>query len=122
MLILASPSQTSIPPQRGHALVFVAWPDIFPAVTWHGGNSVTDLPALSIYNTTKDASRGGGLSMELQTVPVGKLRANPFNPRRTFEPTGDEDLSIKEMATQMKHDGVLQPLLVRPMDGGFQLA
>ena len=59
--------------------------------------------------------------MELQTVPVGKLRANPFNPRRTFEPTGDEDLSIKEMATQMKHDGVLQPLLVRPMDGGLAM-
>jgi ParB/RepB/Spo0J family partition protein len=60
--------------------------------------------------------------MELQTVPVGKLRANPFNPRRTFEPTGDDDLSIKEMASQMRHDGVLQPLLVRPTDGGFQLA
>src|SRR5437899_12922012 len=111
MLLLRSPWQTSIPP-LGRALVSEARPDIFPSVALRraDADTVTDLPALPLYNTPMDAFAGWSLSMELQTVPVGKLRANPFNPRRTFEPTSDEDLSIKEMAMQMKHDGVLQPI------------
>lgn len=49
-----------------------------------------------------------------RTVPIEKLRANPNQPRRTFT----ED-ALQELAASIKEKGVLQPLIVRPVDGGM---
>ena len=44
-----------------------------------------------------------------RTVPIEKLRPNPAQPRRDFQPEG-----LKELAKSIKEKGVLQPLIVRP--------
>jgi hypothetical protein len=60
--------------------------------------------------------------MRLEYVPIGKLRKNPFNPRRTFDPEGPDELRIENMADSIRKDGLLQPLIVRPQDGAFEVA
>ena len=52
----------------------------------------------------------------LAEVPVADIRPNPHQPRVHF----DEE-SLSELAASISQLGVLQPLLVRPVDGGFQL-
>ena len=49
-------------------------------------------------------------------VSVELIERNPFQPRREF----DKD-AILELAESMITHGVLQPLLVRPHNGGYQL-
>lgn len=52
----------------------------------------------------------------LANLPVGSIRANPAQPRRSF----DED-SLKTLADSLKRRGALQPIAVRPADGGYEL-
>ena len=49
----------------------------------------------------------------VQEIPIGELDPNPDQPRRTF----DEE-SIAQMADSIREQGVLQPLLVAPGNGG----
>lgn len=60
--------------------------------------------------------------LRLEYVSLGKLRKNPFNPRRTFDPSGDDTLKLEDMAQHIKKDGILLPVVVRPWNGGYQLA
>ena len=50
---------------------------------------------------------------ELRQLPVASIEVNPHQPRKNFD---DEALSA--LAESIKHSGVLQPLLVKPMIGG----
>jgi ParB family chromosome partitioning protein len=52
----------------------------------------------------------------LTNLPLDSIEKNPFQPRRVFD---DEKLS--EMAASIKERGLLQPILVRPVPGGYQL-
>ena len=49
----------------------------------------------------------------IQEIPVGELDPNPDQPRRTFSAE-----SISQLADSIREQGVLQPLLVAPADGG----
>ncbi|WP_170410849.1 ParB/RepB/Spo0J family partition protein [Ruegeria atlantica] len=46
-------------------------------------------------------------------VPIEKLRANPNQPRRTFQPE-----QLDELAASVKEKGIIQPLIVREVGGG----
>jgi ParB family chromosome partitioning protein len=48
----------------------------------------------------------------LRRVPVASIRPNPFQPRKAFN-----DESLKTLASSVKELGVLQPIIVRPVDG-----
>jgi ParB family chromosome partitioning protein len=50
---------------------------------------------------------------EAQTLQVGQIRPNPFQPRKDF-PASELD----ELARSIEENGLLQPLLVRPASGG----
>jgi ParB family chromosome partitioning protein len=52
----------------------------------------------------------------LRDLPVGQLRPNPYQPRRTF----DED-ALTELASSIRASGLLQPVVVRAAGDGFQL-
>jgi ParB family chromosome partitioning protein len=52
----------------------------------------------------------------LRDVPLQTIRPNPHQPRRFF----DED-GLKELSASISQIGVLQPILVRPADGGYEL-
>ena len=56
-------------------------------------------------------------SAGIMTIAVADLRANPRQPRSTFDETG-----INKLADSIRRSGVLQPVLVRPRaEGGFEL-
>ncbi len=48
----------------------------------------------------------------LRMVPVGSIRPNPFQPRKAFD-----DESLVTLAASIAELGVLQPIIVRPVEG-----
>lgn len=48
----------------------------------------------------------------LRMVPVGSIRPNPFQPRKAFD-----DESLTTLAASIAELGVLQPMIVRPVEG-----
>ncbi len=75
------------------------------------GKGITSLIPLA---ETAAADSGGPPS--LVEVPVADITPNPHQPRVHF----DEE-SLSELAASISQLGVLQPVLLRPVDGGFQL-
>jgi ParB family chromosome partitioning protein len=54
---------------------------------------------------------------EYRDLPVSLLTESTTNPRRTFE-----EAALKELATSIRTQGVLSPLLVRPLtENGFEI-
>ena len=54
---------------------------------------------------------------EYRNVPLSVLTESKTNPRRTFEP-----IALKELAESIRSQGVLSPLLVRPLtENGFEI-
>lgn len=49
-------------------------------------------------------------------ISVELIQRNPFQPRREFDPT-----AINELANSIRKHGVLQPLLVRAIESGYEL-
>ncbi len=49
-------------------------------------------------------------------APVAEIRPNPNQPRRAFEPA-----ALEELANSIREHGVIQPLVVRRVEGGFEL-
>ena len=58
--------------------------------------------------TTATASSEG----PLRKVLVGSIRPNPFQPRKSFS-----DESLQALASSIRELGVLQPIIVRPVEG-----
>ena len=56
----------------------------------------------------------GGLKFE--ELPTSAIRPNARQPRRSFPEAG-----IKELAASIREVGILQPLVVRSAEGGFEL-
>ncbi|KPK66292.1 MAG: hypothetical protein AMS21_02805 [Gemmatimonas sp. SG8_38_2] len=52
-------------------------------------------------------------SAESQQLPISELRPNPFQPRQAL---GRENLD--ELIASIRENGLLQPVVVRPVDGG----
>ena len=52
----------------------------------------------------------------VREIEVGRIRPNPSQPRQQF----DED-ALAELAESIRERGVLQPILVRPVDDGYEL-
>ncbi|MCB2228389.1 MAG: ParB/RepB/Spo0J family partition protein [Desulfarculaceae bacterium] len=64
----------------------------------------------------------GGLANEpgpgerVVELPLERLEPNPYQPRRLF----DKD-ALEALSDSIAEHGVLQPLVVRPVDGGYQV-
>lgn len=52
----------------------------------------------------------------VQQVPVAQLRASPLQPRQRFD-----DAASAELTASVAERGVLQPIVVRPVDGGYEV-
>jgi ParB family chromosome partitioning protein len=60
---------------------------------------------------------GGAGENDLLHLPVDAIHPNPRQPRRRFEPEATTNL-----ASSIRHQGVLQPVVVRPRaEGGYEL-
>ncbi|MCA8995342.1 MAG: ParB/RepB/Spo0J family partition protein [Planctomycetaceae bacterium] len=60
--------------------------------------------------------RDGAVRSELREIATTKITRSPFQPRKHFDPE-----AIGELASSIKEHGILQPLIVREIDKGFQL-
>lgn len=49
-------------------------------------------------------------------IPIDEIRANPFQPRRYFA-----EAPLAELVASIKEKGVIQPVLLRPVDGGYEI-
>ncbi|MSP38832.1 MAG: ParB/RepB/Spo0J family partition protein [Deltaproteobacteria bacterium] len=49
-------------------------------------------------------------------IAVDRITASPFQPRRSFD-----EAKIEELAVSIRNQGIIQPLVVRPMGDGYQL-
>ena len=54
--------------------------------------------------------------MRFEEVPVSAIRPNTHQPRRSFG-----DVGIKELAASIREVGILQPLVIRGTENGFEL-
>jgi ParB family chromosome partitioning protein len=70
------------------------------------------LDALIPGNSTASAHAGN----DLQDIPVARIRPNPFQPRREFDPA-----ELAELEASLKASGLLQPISVRRQGDGFEL-
>lgn len=62
---------------------------------------------------TREAAAASGALREL---PVSSIRANPLQPRTTFN-----EAELEDLARSIQASGLLQPVVVRPKDGGYEL-
>lgn len=67
-------------------------------------------------NTPGAASGSAAPASDLQRVPLGRIRANPFQPRREFDP---EELA--DLEASIKASGLLQPITVRRAGDAYEL-
>jgi ParB family transcriptional regulator, chromosome partitioning protein len=59
------------------------------------------------------AEEMGAHADDQRTVPLSALKASRFNPRRDFS-----DAQLDELAASIRERGLVQPLVVRPLNGG----
>ena len=69
-------------------------------------------------NQTGEASESSEayVPAEQDEIDVDLIERNPYQPRQEFEAD-----SLKELEGSIRQHGILQPLLVRPFDGAYQL-
>ena len=53
---------------------------------------------------------------EIVEIPLEELRANPYQPRKTFD-----DEALKELAESIKEHGVFQPIIVKKSVKGYEI-
>ncbi|NLM94956.1 MAG: ParB/RepB/Spo0J family partition protein [Firmicutes bacterium] len=53
---------------------------------------------------------------QVQQIQLDEIRPNPFQPRRTFD-----EASLEELSDSIRRQGVLQPVVVRPMGDSYEL-
>lgn len=53
---------------------------------------------------------------EVRSIPVHRIQPSPYQPRRRFDPE-----RLAELAVSIRQQGLLQPILVRPLGDQFEL-
>ena len=59
---------------------------------------------------------GSQVAGRLRDIPIDEIHANPAQPRKRFD-----QLALAALADSIRERGVLQPVIVRPVDGGYEL-
>lgn len=85
-----------------------------------GKANVPGAPTISSATSSAASSRGSSLGPQFgatyREVPVGQISPNPKQPRTVFDA---DDLA--ELVHSIKEFGLLQPIVVRPSEDGFEL-
>lgn len=63
----------------------------------------------------KDALKGK-VDTLVEKISMDSIRPNASQPRKTFDPKG-----LEELAQSIEEHGVIQPILVRPVEGGYEI-
>lgn len=71
----------------------------------------------SILPDTKDFEVNNTVTAAISTIPLKKIVANPYQPRKEFTPE-----ALEELAQSIRQQGIITPVTVRKMpDGTYQL-
>ena len=78
-------------------------------------------PTVSTYSpavvpTSEDEGLAEVPGAQFREIPVGEIRANAKQPRQVFDPE-----ALDELTLSIREFGVLQPIVVRKVDDGFEL-
>ncbi len=63
------------------------------------------------------AATGGSSEEGLRHIPVAQISANPYQPRKNFDPA-----ALQHLADSIKQEGLMQPVVVRPKPGSAEFA
>src|SRR5579871_4963889 len=75
------------------------------------GRGLNALLGTAVMSNSEGADPG-----DQSVIHVDLIERNPFQPRKEFEQT-----ALNELVDSIRQHGILQPLLVRPAGGGYQL-
>ncbi len=78
--------------------------------------TTTEPPKAPAETSILDRVRAVSPHGRLISIPVEQIRRNPSQPRRTFD-----EGKLEALAASLKARGVLQPIVVRPADAGYEL-
>jgi len=73
-------------------------------------------PKKAAKKTASEAAPASESPRDFLEIPVSKVEPNPYQPRKEFEASQLEDL-----AESIQSEGLIQPIVVREVDGMFQL-
>ena len=68
------------------------------------------------FNTFEDNIMESAKESDILEIPVGEIRPNPYQPRKTF----DQE-ALDELATSIRNYGVFQPIIVKKSIKGYDL-
>lgn len=71
---------------------------------------------MAVFDFLKDQKKAAEPGKRLEEIDVERIIPNPNQPRRSFDEEG-----IAELAQSIRQVGLIQPLLVRRVDGGYEL-
>ena len=54
------------------------------------------------------------MTVKVENIPIGKIRPDPDQPRKDFDPQ-----AMEELKRSLRHNGLLQPIIVRPDGDGY---
>lgn len=74
------------------------------------------LDEISIAPNSAEQQVGSTEAGVVQTLPIARIRANPRQPRRRFD-----EAALAELVESVRSRGLLQPILVRPKDGNYEI-
>jgi ParB family chromosome partitioning protein len=83
-----------------------------------GGNPIAKAPGTvpAITTTSPAAAPAFDNRERVQRVPLTRIRACPFQPRKEFSAE-----TLRELADSIKEQGIVQPLIVRELNGHLEL-
>jgi ParB family chromosome partitioning protein len=74
----------------------------------------SQLPEINIHDST--LKRDTGENGIIATIELERIQPNPFQPRTDFDQS-----SLEELANSIREKGIIQPVTVRRISGGYQL-
>jgi len=74
------------------------------------------LSALFTQPSSQEAPQSEPEAQAREELPIERIRANPFQPRRNFDPVG-----LEELVQSIRQHGLLQPIVVRARSDAFEV-
>jgi ParB family chromosome partitioning protein len=74
------------------------------------------IPDAAPQRSTEESPRAALAAGAVVQIPIEEITANPTQPRRYFD-----DKALGELTESIREQGVVQPILLRPIEGGYQI-